>query len=328
MKELSLKNISKKIALINKYLKYMRFHDTNKYKPILSAFPSRIYIENTNYCNANCIMCPRDKMTRKPGFMSFGLYHKLIKEIAKHKHEVERLHLHNFGEPLLDNQLPDKIKLAKSHGITHTYIVTNGSLLTSTMSKRIIKSGLDEIKISFYGIDAPSYNSTMKNLNFNDTLKNIKEFISVRKKMRADKPMLIFQFIPQLAKKATANKFRALFSRHIDKKIGDRLNFYWLHNFGGGKTYNRFYHGITSICSFPWNTFVVLYTGDVTTCCLDYDGKQIMGNVRENSIKSVWNGKKLVNARNDFNNLRIEKYPCCSKCENTHARINNSLYIS
>jgi len=33
--------------------------------------PAVILIENTNCCNAQCVMCPRETLTRKRGFMEF-----------------------------------------------------------------------------------------------------------------------------------------------------------------------------------------------------------------------------------------------------------------
>ena len=114
--------------------------------------PSVIMIENTNCCNARCVMCPREKLTRKPGFMEFGLFEKIMKELSSARHKPV-VHLHGFGEPLLDTLLSERIKLAKTCGIKHTYIVTNASLLFPETSRKIINAGLDAMKISFYGTD-------------------------------------------------------------------------------------------------------------------------------------------------------------------------------
>ena len=44
--------------------------------------PTVLMIENTNLCNAECVMCPRDTLSRKRGFMDFGLFEKIIKEAS------------------------------------------------------------------------------------------------------------------------------------------------------------------------------------------------------------------------------------------------------
>src|SRR4030095_2269231 len=177
--------------------------------------PTVLMIENTNHCNAECVMCPRDTLSRKRGFMDFGLFEKIIKKASSEKRKPVT-HLHGFGEPLLDKRLPDKIRLAKECGITRTYIVSNASLLFPETSRKIIGAGLDKMKISFYGTDEESYNSTMKRLDFKVTLQNIKDFLRIRKDMKSQTPRLIVQYLPNETNHGKTAEFRALWSPLID----------------------------------------------------------------------------------------------------------------
>ena len=93
------------------YYKNINFKTNPIYK--ISDFPREIWLENTNHCNATCIMCPRELQTRKKGLMKMDLYMKLIDEMSFHKNTVERLHMHNFGEPLLDKKLPERTSFLK-----------------------------------------------------------------------------------------------------------------------------------------------------------------------------------------------------------------------
>src|SRR4249920_3317808 len=102
--------------------------------------PSVLMIENTNHCNAECVMCPRDTLSRKRGFMDFGLFEKIIREVTAMKRKPVT-HLHGFGEPLLDKLLAERIRLAKTLGIKRTYIVTNASRLFPETSRKIISAG-------------------------------------------------------------------------------------------------------------------------------------------------------------------------------------------
>src|SRR3990172_1613854 len=128
--------------------------------------PSVLMIENTNHCNAECVMCPRGTLSRKRGFMDFGLFEKIIKEVSSMRRKPVT-HLQGFGEPLLDRLLAERIQLAKTCSIKRTYIVTNASLLFPESSRKIISARLDKMKISFYGTDEESYNNIMTRLNFN-----------------------------------------------------------------------------------------------------------------------------------------------------------------
>ena len=69
------------------YYDRMRLRDTK--------YPPEVWIENTNCCNASCVMCPRDKLTRKLGFMPFELFTKLVDEIVTFPEPIRRLHVHN-----------------------------------------------------------------------------------------------------------------------------------------------------------------------------------------------------------------------------------------
>src|SRR5271165_5737017 len=69
--------------------------------------PTVMMIENTNLCNAECVMCPRELLSRKRGFMDFGLFEKIIREVSGLKRKPVT-HLHGFGEPMLDKLLPER----------------------------------------------------------------------------------------------------------------------------------------------------------------------------------------------------------------------------
>ena len=276
--------------------------------------PSVIIIENTNCCNSQCVMCPREKLTRKPGFMDFGLFEKIIKEVSGMRHKPVT-HLHGFGEPLLDKLLPERIALAKVCGIRHTYIVTNASLLFPETSRKIINAGLDKMKISFYGTDEESYNATMRKLNFNVTFQNIIDFLRIRKELKCNNPQLILQYLPHETNHARTEEFKILWRSLIDKNASDRLNITSLHNYGGGRAYNRAGEKIVSICFYPWTAMSVLWDGRVVTCCMDYNGAQVMGDLNVQTVKEIWNGPVLSSVRRKFGKREYSGFPTCMHCD-------------
>lgn len=279
-------------------------------------FPPEVWIETTNYCNALCSMCPRERHTRPLGFMDFALFEKLIKEISAHRDTVRRMHLANYGEPLLDKDLCRRIKLAKDYGIRHVYFVTNASLLTPELSEQLILSGLDEFKVSLCGADRETYNATMKGLDFDKTAGNIKGFFKVRDKLNVSKPKVTIQYLPQSTDGSGITKFLYIFNSFINKKAGDSLFISTLNNYGDGRNYQEIdKEKICSICRYPWRTVVILYDGKVVICCMDYNGVQVLGDVNKDGIERIWNSDKYRMVKNDFKNLRYEKYPVCKRCD-------------
>jgi len=281
-----------------------------------SAFPREVWIENTNMCNAKCVMCPRETHDRPLGVMDISLYEKLIREIAEYKHTVKRVHLHNYGEPLLDKRIVERISLAKEYGIPHLYFVTNGSLLTEELSRQLINAGHDEIKVSFYGTDKETYNATMKNLDFDRTIRNLQAFFSIRKEMNAKNPKVVIQYLPQEVNKAQNEKFEELFGSLIDEEIGDSLCVFSLHNWAGGRDYEDIeMRSIKNTCFYPWKTMVILHDGSVVLCCLDYNGKLVVGNAKEQTIKEIWTGERYAEVRRKFISLDYSDYSVCQECD-------------
>jgi len=276
--------------------------------------PSEILIENTNCCNAQCVMCPRETLTRKRGFMEFGLFEKIIREVSSVSRKPV-VHLHGFGEPLLDESLPERIMLAKAYGIKHTYLVTNASLLFPETARKIINAGLDTMKISFYGTDEESYRATMRRLDFKVALRNIREFVRIRKELNKKTPKLILQYLPQETNGAKTEVFQSLWRSVLDKRAGDCLNFSSLDNFGGGRTYNPVGERIVSVCFYPWAALSVLCDGRAVTCCVDYNGVQGVGDLNFQSVMEIWNGPVLSSIRRNFGKLDYRGFPACLCCD-------------
>jgi len=281
--------------------------------------PAVILIENTNCCNAQCVMCPRETLTRKRGFMEFGLFEKIMKELSSASRKPV-VHLHGFGEPLLDPLLSERIKLAKSCGIKHTYIVTNASLLFPETARKIINAGLDTMKISFYGTDEESYHATMRRLDFKVALNNVREFVRIRSELKKRTPKLILQYLPQKANGAKTEEFQSMWRSVLDKRTGDCLNLISLENFGGGRAYNRIGERIVSVCFYPWAALSVLFDGRAVTCCMDYNGVQGVGDLNFQSLMEVWNGTVLSAIRTKFGRLDYSGFPTCLRCDWVHRR--------
>jgi hypothetical protein len=281
--------------------------------------PAVILIENTNQCNATCVMCPRETLFRKPGVMRFELFEKIIREVSEVKRKPV-VHLHGFGEPLLDELLPERIRLAKALGIKHTYLVTNASLLFPETAKKIVDAGLDEMKISFYGTDDGSYSRTMRGLDFKVALNNVREFVKIRKDMKKKTPRLILQYLPQKTNGAATKEFTSLWRSVLDRKAGDCTNVTYPDNFGGGRAYNPVGEKIVSVCFYPWSALSVLWDGRAVTCCVDYNGVQGVGDLNGQTVKQIWNGPVMSDIRKHFGKLDYSGFPVCQKCDWVHRR--------
>jgi radical SAM protein with 4Fe4S-binding SPASM domain len=265
------------------------------------SFPPVVRLETTNRCNAACAFCPRLTMKRPTGIMEQGLFERLVSEAAEGG--CRSLHLHNFGEPLLDPDLPDRVALAKRAGIKRVKIFSNGSLLFGERAERLLKSGLDEIKISIDGADAEEFARLRKGLSLETIVDNARAF--VRERALAGRG-------PRVVAACTQTSDREATGRLLAGVVDD-VDYGRLHNWAGVMSSLR-KRRLRKPCARLWQTFTVLWNGSVSLCCLDYEGAEILGEVREQSIREVWQDDRYRAVRNLHRLARQEEIPLCREC--------------
>lgn len=59
--------------------------------------------------------------------------------------------------------------------------------------------------------------------------------------------------------------------------------------------------------------FAILYNGDVTLCCIDFDGKTKVGNVTDSSLEEVLSSEELGEIIQGFKRFKLV-HPHCKKC--------------
>lgn len=279
------------------------------------AFPETIHVESTNICNANCVVCPREKLSRKTGIMDNDLYDRIVDECANRK-EVKEFHLNGFGECLLDKNLIRKIAYAKKKGIKKTYFVTNASLLNESIAEGLINSKLDSLKISIYGMGKDSYEKIHRGLNFAETTKNILSLINLRKKMHSRSPQLRIQFLPLSDNLEEKKEYYKFWSEKIDAGCNDKVEEFSVHNWVDGRDYNTLQNSAKKkSCGIPFLCIQILWNGDVALCCYDFNGVTKAGSIKESSIFDIWNGALYRRIRQVHHLGNFKELPFCDKCD-------------
>jgi len=67
-------------------------------------------------------------------------------------------------------------------------------------------------------------------------------------------------------------------------------------------------------CSHPFTDFGVLWNGDVSLCCLDYDATLKVGNVKNHSVEDVMKSADSAKLRASMYGLE-KLHPTCIKCQ-------------
>ena len=293
------------------------FRETVKYISLKNRLsrPLKVTIETTNACNSDCIMCPRQDMTRPVNNMDFKLYKKIIDDCGRIG--VKTIQPFNFGEPLIHNRIGDFIRYAKEHTRSKIQICTNASLLTDEKAREIMDSGLDRIYIDIDGFTRDTYEKIRRNLDFDRVVENTERFIELKKRLNK-RIFITVSIINMDETSGEIVEFKRYWKPRVDRVLDVKYNT-WTGsvtplspplNKGGTGGVRRF----NCPCKMLWDQMVILQDGKVALCCLDYDGKVIVGDIQRESIIDVWNGKILNTLRQKQIELKFDVIPTCRAC--------------
>ena len=279
--------------------------------PITRLLHPEVRYEVTDHCNASCIMCPRDKHEhgREHGIMEQKAYEKSIDEVVALG--AQKIVLTGFGEPMLDKRLELKISYAKSKGLS-TYIISNGSVLNSKRARSILEAGLDEIRVSFYGMRPETYNAVMQGLDFDKTMTGMLEFLRLRKEMKAGTRVQI-SYLELDENKSDTGLFREFWEPKVDA-----IEIWRPHNFGDGRDYRLRAEmvEVKTTCGRPENgPLQIQWNGEVIPCCYDYNNQIILGNAFETPVLDILNGPKYRLLRYAHRMKEFSLFPYCDQCD-------------
>lgn len=241
-------------------------------------------------------------MHRKQGVMDDALYRKVVDECAALG--IRHVRLHNYGEPFVDRQLPEKVAYAKRQGIQEVGVISNGSLITEDVARSVIEAGLDAINISVDASGKEVFERTRVGLKYDKVIANIERLVRLRAELGRRRPKLILSFVRQ-GNTAEEQAFIAHWS-----KIADKVHITDLHNWAG--TLNT-ESDVNYPCYRPWLTFTVLWDGRVSLCCADFDGRVVLGNLKTSTITEVWNGEAYRKVRREH--LESGGPAICRSCD-------------
>lgn len=268
-----------------------------------------IHIENTNSCGYKCIMCPRDKQTRKIGFMSLEDLSLILDRIGSFE---GNFHLHGFGEPLLDRKLPSKIRLVKDKfPKCHTMIFsTLGVTQSPEYFQNLVESGLDILFVSFYGFTKEQYQGIHGFNGFEKAKQNLETLsrfkLNVFVRVPAQK---VFSSLPIYDERAALIHW----IQELGIKVGELPA---LHNYGDGRNYNAPNERMCPVVNgHRKNLLNITWDLNVIPCCFDYNASIPFGNLRIQSLEEIFSSPAYLQFLISHQTGDLSSYPICQNCE-------------
>lgn len=275
--------------------------------------PYCIFIDPSNRCNLQCKFCMNSKIKNKQD-MHFDLYKKIIDDLQEFENPVKTIRLYGFGEPLLNKDFPKMVAYAKkSNKVLNVDTTTNGTLLRPTLNKKIIDAGIDRINISISSLNDLGYlGSTGTSINFNALVKNIEHLYSIKEQCT----IYIKITGDHLSKKGKKKFF------HIFELISDGCDIEFTANCWYDMDIQTNDKGIgiygqpledINVCSYIYYMMTIHTHGECSLCFLDWNKKLLIGDVRHDTIKNIWNGPKMKLFQKK--GIMGYKHPICQNCQ-------------
>ncbi len=283
----------------------------------MNAFPYIYEIEPTNSCPYTCYMCPRGlgKMKRSVGFMSLNSFEKILAQVSPSQ---KLLRLHHFGESILHPDIGPFIRLTMQAGFIPV-ISLNPSTLTADMIELLIDSGVGIVCFSLDSLNSERLTrirGIRKPVEY--CLKMIELFIG-RSRYASNPVFKVIQMVSLTINRDERAAFLSLKERFPE----DDIYIYISHNYGFGdiSLVNETAGGEAAEvnqnsfqCTAPYDEAVILWNGDVVVCCYDYNGSNVIGNIHEDSLSSIWHGERAERLRDTFSRKTTGKLSLCSNC--------------
>jgi len=281
------------------------------YREKVTRKPSHVLLETTNRCNLNCPFClvgqqnvlvqthgntSHDLMVRPMGMMSwdtFELAKKQLKEFG-----IYNVYLHFQGEPLLHRDLAKMSKSLKDEGF-RVMMFTNGLLFNEHNIAPMVESGIDLIRFSVDGATQDIYKQNRVGGQFEVVYENMKKLVKATKGTRT---RVEWQFIPM-----RNNEHEVPKAEQMAKEIG--IPFFW-------KPYRvtdeerapqQSQYRCTLLkkpCTDIYHQLGIYWNGNVVPCCYDNDGHEVMGNVHEQTLSTIWDSDRYTKFRKQVDNYQ------------------------
>jgi radical SAM protein with 4Fe4S-binding SPASM domain len=302
-------NLEKETQLISKRLDLQTIDQINH-------FARYVEIESFDGCNLNCVMCPLGKdIYEGGGAIPQKLFKKIVGELAPYADWIKLVCLSRNGEPLLNRNVASMVKQLKDIGIKRVNFSTNATALTEKRSYELIKSGLDEIRFSIDGFTKETFEKVRKGGKYEKILNNCLRFIKIRDEIGKGKPQVQIRFVEQKANTHELESWKNFWLSKV--QLTDVVASKKMHSWGNElKSYEgRIDQNVAMPCISPFSTLEILYDGTVPLCGCDYKPTVVLGNVKNNSLKEIWNNEKFKQMRDLHSSGNRNKISICVGCK-------------
>jgi len=251
-------------------------------------FPPQIIIESTSVCNQKCIHCNHRIMERVKQHMDVNLFKKIVDEIAEVAPDTEVWPTF-YGEATTRREtLYELLRYARDKGLSNLVLNSNGVLLErEDWIDQILTSGLRRFILSLDGFTAETFNKIRVGGDKDKIYKAVEKLLKRKQELKLEFPVIQCQFSIMQENQHEVEQFKEYWeARGAEVKTRNMLS--WTNS--GDVVANNLDYETEFRIACPWamNTMAIHENGNVVTCAVDYEGKTVIGNVKDMSLQELW----------------------------------------
>lgn len=297
------------------------------------GMPMHISIEPTTSCNLRCPECPSGlrSFQRPTGMLDVPTFQKTLSALQG---SLASINFYFQGEPFLNRQLPEIIRLAVQSGI-YTATSTNAHYLNAQNAEAIVQSGLHRIILSIDGSTQETYEAYRVGGKLETVFEGARTLVETRKRLKSSTPHIIFQFLVvkpnehqvpevlQLARELGVDELRLKTAQVYDYEQGNPLipdteayRRYRPKKDGSWELKNR----LDNHCWRMWQGCVVTWDGQIVPCCFDKDAQHRLGKLEKpEDFRKIWKSPEYAQFREGILKDRSQFEICRNCTEGTKA---------
>lgn len=293
----------------------------NLYEVVPLSTPFIVCVEPTSFCNLKCEFCPNTKVDNKlKQMMPMETFEKIVHDLKAFPAPTKVFKFCGNGESFLNKNMPEMIKMVHNNKIAERIeIISNGTLLTPEINRKIVAAGLNTLKISIEALDEEGYEKIAKaKIDVEQLRHNLEDLYN----HKGDNLTLYIK-INNLALngKEDEQKFYDTYGDICDAIFIEGISHIFPNfeienervnesRYGGQCVIRR------KVCAQAFKTLNIAANGDISPCSVDWAHKVVMGNVRENTLPEIWNGEKFTTLRKRFLRGEVDDIEACCDCGN------------
>ena len=259
----------------------------------------RVYLEITNSCNLNCSFCTYEK---GHNFLNVQEIDDCLNQIKAY---CNYIYLHILGEPLLHPNFNEILDLIDSKDM-YLQLVSNGTLLYKYPDLLDHKC-LRKLSISLHSVNNTGINNSYFD-TINELIDNNKSTIELRFYDKENLDDSLKNYLSYLEDKYS---FKVT-SKDNSYKLKDNVYVYF-EKFFKWPDINDEFISYEGTCHGAIDMIAINSNLDVCVCCLDPKAYNLIGNLKENSLKEIVGSNKYKEYVDGFKNNKIIS-ELCSKC--------------